>query len=88
MAHRTPGVSCKLDGASSCVPLRTAVCANLGVPVLGTIAFPPAVGVYSVPIPAASCLCATASFLLPREGPSPLSLGRSSLERGDDWGLS
>lgn len=44
MAHRTPGVSCKLDGASSCVPLRTAVCANLGVPVLGTIAFPPDVG--------------------------------------------
>lgn len=44
MARRTTGVPCKLDGASSCVPLRTSVCANLGVPVLGTIAFPPDVG--------------------------------------------
>lgn len=39
LAHRAPGVSCILEGTSSCVPLRTAACANLDPQCWGPLLF-------------------------------------------------
>lgn len=39
LAHRAPGVSCILEDTSSCVPLRTAVCANLDPQCWGPLIF-------------------------------------------------
>lgn len=39
LAHRAPGVSFILEGTSSCVPLRTAACANLDPQCWGPLLF-------------------------------------------------